>query len=215
MWNQWHKRVLNSEEAPEEWQHLQWRYRMWYLLLCVLELLLQQQKIKIPKVYSYTVIVWAAIPHSGQLNRSNSTLVKFTGLLKSNPIWKEDCPLLFTVKSPAVQLLWNPPRDGITQSVRSLVPPSSSSIQMRPRAAGLLHPPLWCDPSTSGRVCRLSCATGGKEGSINVTSLYYMVLAKLLASEVIPGTCFTIPCPYSCERSRNAWPCKIILMSTG
>jgi len=39
----------------------------------------------------------------------------------------------------------------------------------------------------------------------------YMILANLRASEVIPGTCFTIPCPYACERSRNAWPCKIIM----
>jgi len=62
------------------------------------------RKVKIPKVYSYTVIVWGAIPHSGQLNRSNSTLVKLTGLLNSNPIWKEDCPLLFTVKSPWLEV---------------------------------------------------------------------------------------------------------------
>ena len=122
-------------------------------------------KPKIPKVYSYTVIVWTAIPHSGQLKRSNSTLVKLTGLLNSNPIWKEDCSLPFTVKSSAAQLLWNSPRDGISPSVRSLVPPPSSCPQTRPWATTLLHPPSWSDPFTdcspTGSVCCLTCTTGG------------------------------------------------------
>ena len=48
------------------------------------------------------------------------------------------------------------------------MPPSSSSTQMRPRAAGLLHPPVGSDPFTdcnlSGRVW--SCGTGGNEGRL-------------------------------------------------
>jgi len=52
-----------------------------------------------------------AIPHSGQLNSSNSTCMRWTKVLSSKPISNNVLPLLFTVKSPAAQL-FTPTREG-------------------------------------------------------------------------------------------------------
>ena len=159
MWSKWHIKVLDSEEAPEEWQLLQWRYRTVVLPRTLASLTIKSVN---SASYSYTVINWAAIPHCGHWNRSNSTFVKLAALKNTN-VMKKDCALLFTMRSPAAQPDWNLPRDGITQSVRSLVsPPNSIQMLILPPLITLMHPRFWSDPFTDCNLGKLyrSCSVG-------------------------------------------------------
>jgi len=67
----------------------------------------------------------AVIPHSGQLNSSNSTCMRQTEIFRSKPISNDVLLLLFTVKSPVAQL-FTPTSEGgsvgILPSTRELVP---------------------------------------------------------------------------------------------
>ena len=99
---------------------------------------------------SYTVIFGAAMPHSGQLNRSNS-IRSIAGLLSSKPISMDVSPFLFTVKSPAAQLLI-PTREegsvGTAPSTRELLPERHKLTPVTEVVVEFVQPPLEADPFT-------------------------------------------------------------------
>ena len=115
------------------------------------------------ELYLYTLMFGAAMPHSGQLNRSNSIWVSSTDLTKSKPISMNASPFLLTVKSPAAQS-FTPTREGgsvgTTPSTRELLPERQRLSPIVKVAVEFVQSPSEADPFTDftpavGYVCRV------------------------------------------------------------